>query len=130
MGISPGIPNNFSRPHSTKMGNKAQKAESLVMYMQTNDQGKIIKYIEDIIAKDKSFINSPLNRLGDTILHYAAYKQQLEVVKACLLMGADGSIKNDRGFRPIDLLNDAEKNENVERIIVIIKEASPEVNAE
>ena len=31
-------------------------------------------------------------------MHYAVYKEQLEVVKACIKMGANGAIKNDVNF--------------------------------
>ena len=44
-------------------------------------------------------------KLGDTVLHYAAYKKMTQVVKKAISLGADAGIKNARGLLPVDVID-------------------------
>ncbi|MCQ2818284.1 MAG: ankyrin repeat domain-containing protein [archaeon] len=62
-------------------------------------QPKFISYLKKLMKEDQSkpgqtHLNDSVNLYGDTILHYAVFHENTELVKFLLENGADKSIKN------------------------------------
>ncbi len=49
-----------------------------------------------------------LNFLGDTIAHYACFRNNYQLVELLKKLGADFSIPNENGLTPADLTEDPE----------------------
>jgi ankyrin repeat protein len=49
-----------------------------------------------------------LNFLGDTIAHYACFRNNYQLVELLKKLGADFSIPNNNGMTPADLTEDPE----------------------
>jgi len=90
--------------------NKNLPANNLVVLLHLEDIKKI-KHLIDTKIKEENFnVNDPINKvdicmilffgliictkMGDTALHYAAYKKNKEIIKYLLLQGANPSLKN------------------------------------
>ena len=79
----------------------------MVVFLQLEDNKKTTDFLKEKIAHDPDYINSPINKvvflnlfkylffkMKDTILHYAAYKENRDLVEFLLQHNAKIDIKN------------------------------------
>ncbi|KAL4453969.1 hypothetical protein ABPG74_003852 [Tetrahymena malaccensis] len=83
-------------------------ANNLVVLLHLEDTKKIKALIEQKTKEENFNINEPINKMGDTILHYASYKKNKDLVKYLLLQGSNPTLKNTRDQTPLDVAGDDE----------------------
>ena len=83
-------------------------SNNVVVALQIENFEKIKDLIDSKLKKDKDFINKPVNKMDDRILHYAAFKKHKQLIQYLLEKGADVELKNSRGLTAIDVAEDEE----------------------
>lgn len=59
--------------------------------------------ITEMLIKHGSLIDDQMNPRGNTVLHFAVERNQIETIKVLLKAGADREIRNLNGFTPLEL---------------------------
>lgn len=75
---------------------------SLVHLLQTGQNDLIINRLQS----DPSLCTSTISFRGDTIAHYACFKNNKELVRYLKSIDADFTKKNEQGVTPADLATD------------------------
>ena len=55
-------------------------SSSIISTLQIQNFEKTKEFIERKIKTDPDFINKPVNQMDDTILHYAAFKKDKQLI--------------------------------------------------
>jgi len=111
------------------MGN-AQKRDSLdinlMVYVHKEDVKKIQSYINSKLKDPNANfdINMSVNQMGDTLLHYAVYKQNVELIEYLLSNKADINKKNNRSISPFELAKQC-SNKSIEEKLMNYSHNSP-----
>lgn len=102
------------------MGNKLNKPEIILIKMHFESEEKIIAHLQNLIAKDSSIIDKPINLTKDTLLHFAAYHKKEKIITFLLNKGASKNVKNAWDLKPVDVV-DKNWRETDEEIVEKLK---------
>lgn len=80
-------------------------SDSIVFWLQVPN----FSQVKSLIAKKD--VNESINNYGDTALHYCAYLGYSDMVEWLLQRGANRAAKNQDGFTPLDLAQQAQQTE-------------------
>lgn len=84
----------------TTQGHYSSKTtHSLINALCLNETNKIIQ----LIKREPKVIGERINFRDDTIMHYAFYKENIELIRYLKKCGADFTMRNKMGKTPLDL---------------------------
>ncbi|EGR29586.1 hypothetical protein IMG5_153070 [Ichthyophthirius multifiliis] len=81
---------------------------NLVVLLHLEDFKKLKATIESKQKETGFNINEPINKMGDTLLHYAAYKNNKQLIKYLIQQGASATVQNSRDLTAVDVTQDDE----------------------
>ena len=108
------------------MGNTQKKDLNLMVYVHKESVKKIQTDINSKLKDPNANfdINMSVNQMGDTLLHYAVYKQNVELIEYLLSNNADIHKKNNRNVSPFELAKQC-SNKNIKEKLLNYSQNSP-----